>query len=467
MSLPESLILYERDDDGVPFAVEEVRAARWDESFASLPDPAVADVRIVHLGRGPLPATTPSWLAVDLAPRSAGVAEAVTSYVIDGPSDEDTRPSRHPAQRLWARSPHFRRPSSTLDEFLRAGATALRHPEPAPTDPERQAEALRAFARGRADLAPLIDLRAVALERWLHVTFVEPEAFADAILLARVEVIDATDARLLRFVRAAMVPTTLPACADLAIDRVVLLEQASPWRYLEGTPSGSPAPGALAAARQWQRRYVRAYAAHYARVVEDCDHLLRDAEGLMARLATLEHLNGAGSLGEPEGAAAIGALRNAVATLMAMPAEPDPHAATTAGVHLGAGNPTAEAFRVAAADVDRALEARLRRLSAGLAACALTQDDDLAAIRHAIAVSEVDHLDRVLDDRLTARIDGLLRGAARSPLALVARQFPEVTRDNLDAAVAEFRRAALRAIELAPDGRTALGSISPGVEAAG
>ncbi len=308
-------------------------------------------------------------------PRSAGVAEAATSYVIDGPSDEDT-------------------------------------------------------------------------------------------LLARVEVIDATDARLLRFVRAATVPTTLQACADLAIDRVVLLEQASPWHYLDGGSSTSSA-GASRPPRTWQRHYVRAYAAHYARVVEDCDHLLRDAEGLMARLATLEHLNGAGSLGEPEGAAAIGALRSAVATLMAMPAEPDPHAATTAGVHLGAGNPAAEAFRVAAADVDRALEARLRRLSASLAACALTQDDDLAAIRHAIAVSEVDHLDRVLDDRLTARIDGLLRGAARSPLALVARQFPEVTRDNLDAAVAEFRRAALRAIELAPDGRTALGSISPAVEAAG
>ena len=81
MSLPESLILYERDDDGVPFAVEEVRAARWDESFATPPDPAVADVRIVHLGRGPLPATTPSWLAVDLAPppRSAGVAAAAPS----------------------------------------------------------------------------------------------------------------------------------------------------------------------------------------------------------------------------------------------------------------------------------------------------------------------------------------------------------------------------------------------------
>lgn len=51
MAAPESLILYERDDDGVPFAVEEVRATRWDIAFTIPPDPAIADVPVVHLVR--------------------------------------------------------------------------------------------------------------------------------------------------------------------------------------------------------------------------------------------------------------------------------------------------------------------------------------------------------------------------------------------------------------------------------
>lgn len=57
MRAAESLILYERDDDGVPFAVEEVRAALWDPRFAVPPEPALADVRVVLLARGPMPPT--------------------------------------------------------------------------------------------------------------------------------------------------------------------------------------------------------------------------------------------------------------------------------------------------------------------------------------------------------------------------------------------------------------------------
>ena len=95
--VPESLVQYECDDDGVLFAIEEVRAARWDARLALPPDPACADVRIVRLTRGPVPSVLPGWLSVTLA----GIAENETRYVVDGePAIEDQRPAT--SRRLWA-----------------------------------------------------------------------------------------------------------------------------------------------------------------------------------------------------------------------------------------------------------------------------------------------------------------------------------------------------------------------------
>lgn len=251
MPIPESLILYERDDDGVPFATEEVHAEEWDPSFAARPDPATADVRVFHLARGPLSPAVPPWLSVTFSSASSQrVAEREGSLC--------RRRGAHgggTSQRLWPRSPHYRRPRAPLDEFLRAGATALWHPEPPPIEVSRQAEALAGFARGYPALSPLVAEHTTPLERWLHIMFREPERFAEAILLARVEVIAPADAAMLRFLREAHVPPYRRDIADLAIDRAVLLEQASPWRDVEG---GSMA-AALAAVGSWQRRYARNY----------------------------------------------------------------------------------------------------------------------------------------------------------------------------------------------------------------
>ncbi len=446
-ALPTSIILYEHDDDGVPFAVQEIRAARWESRFALPPDPLEADVRVVYLAAGPLPCEAPRWLAVDIEP--IGLADGATRYV----TLRDGATSGAAPRRLWAWSPHHRGPSAALEEFLLAGATALRYPDPPPLDADRQAEALRAFARGVPVLEPLIAHRAVALERWLHVAFGEPEAFAEAILLARIEATAPGDAALMRFLRAAVVPHGLGGAADLAVDRMVLLEQASPWRALEGASMTA----AFAAVQSWQRRYRRAYAEHYRHAVVERDALLRAAEAAEARCATLDRLNTITALGPPEGAAALAAARDALDALVAMPRDADAEAATTAGVLLGEANGRAAAYLQATEAVDHALARQLRRLSAALAACALRHDDDLRAILDAIALSKVDHLDRVLDERLAERIDALLTAAARSPLTVVAQQFPEVTLANLEAAVDEFRRAALHAIDASPDGRTPLG----------
>ena len=339
-------------------------------------------------------------------------------------------------------SPPAERPARRVPARRGDGAAP---PGAAAAEPARQADALRAFARGREALTSLESLRATALERWLHVMLGEPERFAEAILLARIEALAPADAAVLRFLREARVPRHRPDVADLAIDRVALLEQASLWRYLEGDPMAA----ALAAARAWQRRYLHAYAEHYRGVVTQRNRLLREAEVSTARMDALERLNRIAALGAPDGRAAIAASRAAMAALAAMPDAAGPEAAVTAGVRFGEPNERAREFREATVGVEHALQSRLRRLSAELAACALDDDDGLPAVLNAIALSEM------------ARIDALLTATARSPLAVVAQQFPEVTLANLEAAVEEFRRAALHAIDTSPDDRTALGGGSP------
>lgn len=486
MAEPPNTMLHARDDDGVPYAIELVVAERWEPRLAVAPAAEVADVRIVRLARGPVPPALPPWLRVEVAgaPVSGGaprpttrVAEGAAAYRLDriDQIDQIDRPDASDnaeaaasesaqgdgdggaavAAALWPWSPHHRPPRARLEEFLRAGAAALRHPEGPPLTPAHQQAALSAFGRHGA-LAPLAALRAAALERWLHVRFGDPDVFAAAVLIERIAAASAEDAALLRFVREAQVPAGDPALADLAVDRTVLLEQASPWRYFEAVPL---AP-AFAALRAWQRRYRRAYAQRYREAVAERGVLLTEAAEGEARFAALERLNGIAALGAPEGRTPLARLRAAVAALGAMPDAPQAEAAITATIALGVPNPLVRELRAAVAEAERALQSRLRRLAAALAGCALDRagaDDDLARTLAALAASEVDHIDRVLDDRLTAHIERLLADGAPSPLARVARRFPEVTLATLEAAVEEFRQAAGEAIAASQDGRAALG----------
>ncbi len=418
-------------------------------------DATVADVRVVHLARGPVPRSFPAWLSVRL---TTSVAKDAAPYA----TAAEGAPAEHSSpRRLWPWSPHHRRPSAKLAEFLRAGATALRHPDMASADAHHQLDALIAFARGREALASLTALRSTALERWLHVTFGEPEQFADALLLARIEAANPPDAAVLRFLREATIAEAAHQHADLAVDRVVLIEQISPWRYLDGAPMAA----ALAAARDWCRRYARAYAAHYREVLRSRDALLSEAVALVARMETLARLDRMTALGTPDGEAAVETAQLGIAARAVIANTPeaiDGGAAVTAGAQLGAPSAQTEAFRTAATAVEHAFQSRLRNLSAALAGCALDHEDDLHAVLDAIALSEVDHIDRVLNDRLAARIEVLMGAAARSPLAAVARRFPALTVVNLEAAVEEFRRAAHRAIDAAPDGRAVLATPTTG-----
>ncbi len=199
-----------------------------------------ADVRVIRLrdlrlpqaglAESEVPASLPAWLYVyqpDERPDERPVTEAPAAYAVRAAAHADAV-----GDRLWPWSPYHRPPGPPLGEFIAAGAVAVRYPQPVPADAPRQLEAVAGFATGRAGPISLVaELREAALERWLRLAFGDRGA---------AEVVET-----LRFLRDAVIDEQAPAHLDLAIDRRALLEQASPWRYLEGAPFG----GALAAAR--------------------------------------------------------------------------------------------------------------------------------------------------------------------------------------------------------------------------
>ena len=341
-------------------------------------------------------------------------------------------------------------------EFLSAGASALRHPDPSPADARRQLELLSDFVQGRRPpLAQVSALRADALERWLLYAFGQPDRFAEALLLERIaddapaEVRDA-----LRFLAGAEVPDDKREYSELAIDRRVLREQASPWRFFEGAPFA----GALSAAQAWRHRYRLAYDAHYRSVLVRARELRGELEATRPAASSLERLDGVSALGPPVGEQALSAYEVSVAALEALPAEPDPQLPRTADVTLGQ-EPTACAEASEAVEgLRRALEVQRQRLASGAVRLVLEREGVPALDRllQAIGASDVEGIERVLDERLAAHIDRLLTDAADSPLSQLAARHPAVTGATLDEAVADFRQLLASPIAAAEGGRAVL-----------
>lgn len=442
-------LIYERDQNGAPYAVEIVDAARWDDALLEPPPPERADVRVVRLGQGAAPADLPGWLAVQ-APYHGG-AETAAPYTAGAPGSGDTSTAAA-GRALWPWSPYHREPGASLSEFLAAGAAALRHPDPSPAETRRQLELVVEFASDRQPpLAPVATLRGDALERWLRYAFDQPDRFAESLLLERIgdeapgEVHEA-----LRFLAAADAPNDDPAYAELAIDRRVLREQASPWRYLDGVPFA----GALAAAQAWRRRYRLAYDAHYRSVVRHSHELREQLRESSGAAAALELLDGVPALGEAVGDAARKAYAESVATVSALPPDPDPGEAQTAGVALGR-EPAAFAQATSTiSTVRRALEIQRRRLASRAVRIVLERQGVPALDRllQAITASDIEGIERVLDERLAAHIDRLLADAEESPLSRLAARHPAVTAETLDEVVAAFRELLEASIAAADDG---------------
>lgn len=399
------VLLYDRDDGGAPVAIEVVTAAGWSDVLRESP-PDDADVRVVLLRAGRPPDQLPWWLGVELVPAAVGeTGPTVTTYARLAPPSEEATARRVATRLLAARARPT--PTSTLAEFLAAGAMAVRHPAPVPAESERRQGVLVTFCRGRGGpLGEVAQRTGLALEWWLARRFGTPDAFAEAILLERVRVASPELGAALEAVRGAEFAPGSAVYAELALDRQALLAQATPWRYLEGTDV-SPA---LAALRAWLRRYRVAFEAHAdvlrARVARRRAELERELRAVRA----LERLDSVRALGEPVGTQATVALRAVLDEFAAF--EPSPSATP-----LGVEPALFERAEVATSQVHIALERQRERLAAITVRAVLDRPgtEGLDRLLQAFQATDLDGIERALDARLAAYIDELFGAAALTP----------------------------------------------------
>lgn len=395
---PQQTIEYVRDPRGTLFAVERVRAAAWDPAYLDPPAREIADVRIVELQTPVDLDDLPGWLRIEaIEDVPLRVAEAVPVYAA---SEVGTTTG------LWDASPYFTTTAVSVDEYIRAAASAILAPVPAPYDAARCALTVRRYSVTSSVLASFVSLESDARERWLRCSFADADALAYEVLLERLAADGPEVASTLRFLRDAEIADNAEFL-DFAFDRRALLEQASPWRYYESPDDFGPA---LAAVRGWIRRYRGAYANHYHAVVAASRAALRDLESIEVTANALRQLNALAGIGRATGIIALHALDRSRGRLSALAAEPDQGAARTSDVTLGAGHPAIEDARTAALAVRAALEVQRRRLAQHAAHLVLDREEVPALDRllQALTAADVDGIERILDARLTAHIEQLI-----------------------------------------------------------
>lgn len=403
-SLPRtSTVAYEHTAAGEIVAIEVIAADAWHDAFLDPPARDHAEARIVVLRScAAVPSPLPRWLHIQ-HPAPLALREDAPRY---GDAGDAIAPARL-VETLRYASPHHATATGNVAEYLRAAATALRFPAPAPSGAAAN-RLIRDHARAEGGvLAPVLDHTGPALERWLRRRFHDPDTLAAEVLLERIAV-DAPDAAAtLRFLRAAEVPLDAPAHLDLALDRRALIEQASPWRYIEAPHAFAPA---LAAVRPWLRRYRTAYDAEYRRIATHAATLRRDLAAAAVTADALRHLDAIPALGAPTGALALHDFDAIRAALDALPADPDPTQPRTAGVTLGAPVPLFDAAPAAVDAVRAALEVQRRRLAARATHLVLdrTEVPALDRLLQALTAADIDGLERILDARLAAHIEMLL-----------------------------------------------------------
>ena len=232
------------------------------------------------------------------------------------------------------------------------------------------------------------------------------------------------------------------------------LTEASLWRYFEGAPFTGP----LNAVQAWQRRYRLAYDAHYRAVIHSAQELRHALDAVRPAASALERMDGVRALGAPAGGEALESYATAGAALAALPADPDPQAARTAGVTLGREPAAFAQARMAVEAVQEALEVQRQRLASGTVRMVLERPGvpALDQLLQAIAASDVDGIERVLDERLVAHIECLLTEAVESPLSELAARYSIVTAATLDEATTAFRELPETAIAVSEDDRAVL-----------
>ena len=389
-------VIYDRDSGGAPFAIEVVEASGWDDAFLEPPAPEEADARVVELQSGRPPLELPAWLRVELVGMRLAERGPSTGSYAGAPASSPA--TRRLGRAVWS-SIEQPAPASSLADFLAAGAAAVAHPARV-SETANHEQLLAAFCRDRPlPLGRIAALEGVALEWWLARRFGDADSLAEAVLLARIRERDVAAAEALEFLRHAVVPEQDPALIELAVDRGLLLANASPWRYFEA--GGMVA--ALSAVLAWRTRYRAAYRPHSEALRRRAAELRRLLAGEMRAVRALERLDRIHALGEPIGPEATTRFRDLLQEL----ATYEPAEATTP---LGSEPALFAAAQRAVSDVRSLLDRQLERLAAATVRLVLERpgERDLDRLLQAIQASHLDGLERTLDDRLAAHIESLL-----------------------------------------------------------
>ena len=311
---------------------------------------------------------------------------------------------------------------------------------------------------GRTNLDELTGLSGLAgareIDEGLEVairTFDSPDAFREAIMFARCLERAPQPAMALHrsrlYLRDAIVPLAFP---DLLTDRDSIL-QLTGFSLLWREPGR--AADWLGAIEGWKSRYALTYAGQHSIYHAAVANIADRIDGVGPKAVAVERLNTLARLGNAVAVAALserGELErlypcsrsgaDLIEALGIAPVCPD------CAYTLGSEAPTRETRRVLQA-IDRGLatqQARLARrvISRILARPARGEDEKVDRFVSIVQASDVGGLALVLDDELIELIRDLLEPVpgTEGVLAILAREYPEVTPANLDAAVAEFRR---------------------------
>lgn len=311
---------------------------------------------------------------------------------------------------------------------------------------------------GRANIDELAALSRVARTDTIDAgidaamrTFASPALFREAVLFARCLERDSQTVMALRrgrlYLSDAIIP---PAFADLLTDCESVL-QLSSFTLLWREPGR--AADWLGAIEGWKSRYALTYVAQHSIYHAAVANIADRVDSVGANAVAVERLNTLARLGSAVAVAALAerdelerlypCSRSGVDLIEALAVVPVcPDCAYT----LGTEAPTRETRLVLQA-IDRGLatqQARLARrvISRILAQPARGEDEKVDRFVRIVQASDVGGLALVLDDELVELIRDLLEPApvTEGVLAILAREYPEVTPANLDAAVAEFRR---------------------------
>ncbi len=284
------------------------------------------------------------------------------------------------------------------------------------------------------------------------IRFESPQRFREALFFARCLERDAESTLALLEARAYLEAAGMPASAnpELAVNQAALLDGntfATLWRE----------PGRSAwlvdTIDIWKQAYAPLYVSRHAAYHAAISEIALRIDAIQTQVAALERLNTLQRLGAPQAQAALTQYRELEA-LFACPATSDDLATTLqtepvcpyCAYHIGEEPPTADAERVTQA-IQRGLQSQQARLaqrvvSRLLARSGRSGSDRLDRFIEVVQASDLAGLAAVLDDGLVAFLQDLLESPPPTPSIFenLARTFPEVTADNLEDAVGEFRR---------------------------